>query len=130
MATRKRWINFGTGRGVPSTHEDEFRDAFKRQKRAAAGEVDLAAMATVDVDTLSKYARAKHYEKIALSQANIAEVNSHPEDVEILDFEEVEVIEVQTVSGSRLIWADTLDEWTALGVIDDDEVDEEENDDE
>ena len=130
--TRKRWVNFGLGRGVPATHEDEFRDAFKRQKRAAAGEADLAAAAEMDVNSLSKYAKAKHFEKIALSQANIANAHDPPEDANILEFEEVEVIEVQTVSGPRHIWADSLDEWMALGVIVEDEVEgeDEENDDE
>ncbi len=130
--TRKRWTNFGLGRGVPSTHEDEFRDAFKRQKRAAAGEVDLTVLADVDVDSLSKYAKAKHFEKIALSQANITEAMAHPEDAETLAYEDIEVVGVETVSGPRTIWIDSVEEWTALGVIvdDDDNEGEEENDDE
>ncbi len=127
MATRKRWTNFGTGRDRTPTHDDTFRNAFKRQKRAAAGEVDLVVLAEVDVESLSSYGKKQHAAKIALSLDNIEEADAHSEDATTLEFIEVEVVEINTVSGLRRVWIDKLDAWKALGVVIEDDNVEDDN---
>ena len=126
--TRRRYVNYGRGEGNIPTHDPVFRAAFKRQKQAAAAAAELEAGTTPELDGYAEKFDAperaaqlferRKAEKVAF----VAEGEAHPEDAETLAYVDVEVVEIDTISGSRRVWADRVDEYD--DVLGDEEVDE------
>ena len=124
--TRRRFANYG-GPDQPDTHEDEFRDAFKRQRRAADAVAALPVLdeeiaSETDVRTLQALARRRIYLVRMIAKGE----ESADEDAETLrELDPVEVVEVETVSGPRRITADRAAQYeSVLGVEEDVAIDE------
>lgn len=127
MATKTRYLKFGSGPDQPSTHDAAFRVAYKRQYRGAQAAAELE---TGSSDMLDSYAErfgakaaAKLESKLAAGKGElVAEANAHAKaDEKLLASEEVEVVEIETVSGPRLVWIDSVGAYEYAGVISDDE---------
>ena len=125
--TRRRYVNYGRGEGNIPTHDPVFRVAFKRQKQAAAAAAELEAGTTPELDGYAEKfdaprAAALFERRRAEKVAFVAEGEAHPEDAETLAYVDVEVVEVDTISGPRRVWADRVDDYDdALGDEEDDE---------
>lgn len=122
--TRRRFANYG-GPSQPDTHEDDFREAFKRQRRSVAAAAELQKLDEEITDEADVRARLRLIErrKYLLVLTAKGEENA-AEDAEILlEADPVEVLDVETISGPRRITVDRVDQYEA--VLGDPEGDEE-----
>ena len=123
MATRTRYVNFGGDGDQPPTHDEAFIAAFKRQYRGAqaAAELDSGSSDMLDSygERFGEDAAAKLAAKLAASKGElVADAKAHEkDDAEILESVDVEVVEVDTVTGPRLVWEDAVAQYEARGVL-------------
>lgn len=124
MATRTRYVNFGgLSADQPPTHDEAFIAAFKRQYRGAqaAAELDSGSSDMLDSygDRFGADAAAKLAAKLAAAKGElVADAKVHEkDDARILESVEVEVVEVDTVSGPRVVWEDAVAQYEARGVL-------------
>jgi len=105
--TRRRFVNYG-GPDQPSTHDSEFRAAFKRQRRAAgAAETIAAGEEGLDADELKRYRR-----RVPELLDAVKEGEDHGDaDGVTLESVDAEVVEIETISGPRRVWADAVDDY-------------------
>lgn len=102
--TRRRFIN------VKTTHDDDFFAAFKRQRRAAAARDELAKL---EDEAGLEPAEARRLLKRAPDLIRLVEAgDAFPEDAEILETEDVEVVTIETVSGPRRVFVDRVDTYS------------------
>lgn len=117
IETRGRYVNYGLGEGQKPTHDETFRVAFKRQKQAAAAAAELETGTTPELDGyIEKFEAPEQAAKLferrrAEKVAFVAEGEAYPEDAEILASVDVEVVDIDTISGPRRVWADRVNEY-------------------
>lgn len=123
MATRKRFNyapNTGQrkpGDGSPTTHDPAFQEAAKRQRRGAEAAAELEAGTSEHLEAYADRFGGAAADSLAAKNnaakfAAVAEALAHADaDAAILAYEEVEVVEIDTVSGPRLVWADRVGEY-------------------
>ncbi len=123
MATRTRYLDYGSGDDQPSTHDEAFRAAFKRQYRGASAAAELDSGTSDMLDSYAERfgddAAAKLAAKLAGGKhAVVAEAEAYAKaDAKTLASEEVEVVEIETISGPRLVWADSVATYRYAGVL-------------
>lgn len=121
VITKTRYTNYGNLKGQPSTHEPEFIEAFHRQKRGAAVADELTELKELEAELLAEdefSLNAFQVERLAFLQGYADEAAAFaPSDAITLQGEEIEVVEIDTISGPRSVMIDQIDEFYDLGVV-------------
>ena len=123
MATRTRYVHFGSGPDQPSTHDAAFREAYKRQYRGAQAAAELDAGSSPMLDSYRERFGDEAADKLTKKLAKlkgelVVEAEEYAKaDAAVLESEEVEVVELDTVSGPRLVWVDSVAAYEYAGVV-------------